>query len=91
MESYAKNGGLTGYETENLSAREAVEELVLMGLRFKGGLDLERLEKMVGKHIDRSIFNGLEGFRIIQNLLVPDDRGLMVADAAASAILDALY
>ena len=91
VESYVGNECLTGFETEDLSSREAVEELVLMGLRYKGGLDLERLEKMAGKHIDRSIFDGIEGFRIIQSRLVPDDGGLMVADAAASAILDALY
>ena len=91
VESYVGNRCLTGYETEDLSAREAVEELVLMGLRYKGGLDFLRLEKMVGKHIDRGIFDGIEGFRIVRNYLVPDDTGFIVADAAASAILDALY
>ena len=91
VKAYVGNDCLTGCETEDLSTREAVEELVLMGLRYKGGLDIRRLEKMACRHIERSIFDGIDGFRIIRDRLVPDDTGFMVADAAASAILDALY
>ena len=91
VESYNEGMLLTGYEEEALSSREAVEELVLMGLRFKGGLDLGRLETMSQKTIDTKYFKGIDGFRVIDNHLVPDDDGLMVADAAAASILDALY
>ena len=91
MDSYVRSESFSGFEEEFLSSREAVEELVLMSLRYKGGLDLGRLEKMVGKQIGSDVFKGLKGFRIFKDHLVPDDEGLMVADAAASAILDALY
>ena len=91
VDSYVSGEPLTGFETEDLDSREAVEELVLMGLRYKGGLDLGRLETMARRSIDSSIFEGIRGFRVIGNSLVPDDTGLMTADAAASAILDALY
>ena len=91
MDSYVSQEPLTGFDREDLSITEAVEELVLMGLRYKGGLDLGRLEMMVGKHVGRGLFDDMEGFRIIRDYLVPDDKGLMVADAAASSILDALY
>ena len=91
VDFYVKNQRLTSVEEESLSPREAVEELVLMSLRYKGGLDLGRLEKMVGKRIGSDVFKGLKGFRIFKDHLVPDDEGLMVSDAAASAILDALY
>ena len=91
VDSYVSQEPLTGFDREDLSITEAVEELVLMGLRYKGGLDLGRLEMMVGKHVGRGLFDDMEGFRIIRDYLVPDDKGLMVADAAASSILDALY
>ena len=91
VDSYVSGEPLTGFETEDLDSREAVEELILMGLRYKGGLDIGRLETMARKSIDSSIFEGIRGFRVIGNRLVPDDTGLMTADAAASAILDALY
>lgn len=91
VDSYVRSESFSGFEEESLSSREAVEELVLMSLRYKGGLDLGRLEKMVGKRIGLDVFKGLKGFRIFKDHLVPDDEGLMVADAAASAILDALY
>ena len=91
VESYNVRMPLTGYEEEALSSREAVEELVLMGLRYKGGLDLGRLELMSQKTIDTKQFEGINGFKVINNHLVPEDDGLMVADAAAASILDALY
>lgn len=91
VESYVGGEPLTGFGTEDLNLREAVEELVLMGLRYKGGLDLRRLETMARKRLDPAVFGEIRGFRVIGNRLVPDDEGLMVADAAASSILDALY
>ena len=89
--SYVSSGIFTGYETEDLNRNESVEELVLMGLRYKGGLDIKRLETMAQKAIDMSIFEGLNGFSVIDNHLVPDNDGLMTADAAAEAILGKLY
>lgn len=88
---YVSSGPLTGYVTEDLNRNESVEELVLMGLRYKGGLDIKRLETMAKKTIDTSVFDGISGFQIIDNHLVPDDDGLMTADAAAEAILGKLY
>ncbi len=89
--SYVSSGLFGGYDKEDLNRNESVEELVLMGLRYKGGLDLARLETMVQKTIDMSIFEGISGFQIIDNHLIPDDEGFMTADAAASAILGKLY
>ena len=91
IESYVSGEPLMGFETENLNEREAVEELVLMGLRYKGGLDIGRLGRLMEKSLPKAAFEGIRGFRIKGNHLVPDDEGLMTADAAASAILDALY
>ena len=91
VDSYIRTEPLNGFEEESLTSAEAVEELVLMGLRYKGGLDIGRLEMMARKPIDKAVLSGLRGFRIKGNHLVPDDEGLMTADAAASAILDALY
>ena len=89
--SYVSSGLFSGYDKEDLNRNESVEELVLMGLRYKGGLDLARLETMAQKTIDMSIFEGISGFQIIDNHLIPDDDGFMTADAAASAILGKLY
>ena len=91
VESYVCGEPLTGFGKEDLDSREAVEELVLMGLRYKGGLDIKRLEMMARKPVDPSVFSGIRGFKVIKNHLVPDDEGLMTADAAAASILDALY
>lgn len=89
--SYVSSEAFSGYETEDLNRRESVEELVLMGLRYKDGLDIRRLETMARKTIDMSIFEGISGFKVIDGHLVPDDEGLMTADAAADAILGKLY
>lgn len=91
VEKYVEAEPFTGFETEDLDRREAVVELVLMSLRYKGGLDIGRLGRLSGKSLPKAVFEGIGGFRIIGNHLVPDDEGLMTADAAASAILDALY
>lgn len=91
VDSYVSNEPLTGFGREDLSRTEAVEELVLMGLRYKGGLDLTRLENMAQKHPDSSILDTIRGFHIADGHLVPDDEGLMTADAAAEAIIGQFY
>ncbi|MBR6084247.1 MAG: coproporphyrinogen III oxidase family protein [Spirochaetales bacterium] len=91
VDSYVSNEPLTGFGREDLSRTEAVEELVLMGLRYKGGLDLARLENMAGKCLDSGFLKGLNGFSVNDGHLVPDDDGLMTADAAAEAIIGQFY
>ena len=91
VDSYASQEPLTGFDREDLSSSEAVEELVLMGLRYKGGLDLGRLENMANMHLDSGFLNKVRGFSVSDGRLVPDDEGLMTADAAAEAIIGQLY
>ena len=88
---YVKSGLFEGFEVEKLTEKESAEEEILMGLRYKGGLDLKRLSKRVHREIDSGKLKGLEGFSLKDGFLVPDDRGLMVADAVAERIIDALY
>lgn len=88
---YVKSGLFEGFEQENLTEKEAAEEEILMGLRYKGGLDLKRLSERVHRELDLTRLTGIEGFSEKDGFLVPDDRGLMVADAVAERIVDALY
>ena len=66
-----------------------------MGLRYKGGLDLSRVKEFVGfsvmEKFSTSALKSLVGFHLEGNFLVPDDEGLMTADAAAGTLLDWLY
>ncbi|MBO7349034.1 MAG: hypothetical protein J6U27_03660, partial [Spirochaetales bacterium] len=91
VSDYVKTSLLDGFEEEKLSEKEAAEEEILMGLRYKGGLDLKRLSKRVHRNIHLSMMTNIEGFSEKDGFLVPDDRGLMVADSVASRIVDALY
>ena len=91
VSEYVKTGLFEGFDEEKLTEKEAAEEEILMGLRYKGGLDLKRLSKRVHRDIDLSKLTGIEGFSEKDGFLVPDDKGLMVADAVASRIVDALY
>ncbi len=90
VKSYVDGGPFEDFEAERLSRNEALEELVLMGLRCKKGLDLRRLEEYSSKHLDMSEVE-LEGYVRKGDFLVPDDAGLMLADAAAARILDFIY
>jgi len=65
--------------------------MILMGLRYRGGVDLKRLSKTVGRDIGPDVCDGLEGFAVKGGFLVPDDRGMMNADAAALAMAGKLY
>ena len=95
VSGYIDTDSFSEYEKEVLSYKEACEELVLMGLRFKGGLDLSRVEEYVGfsvmEKLSSSALKSLAGFHLEGNFLVPDDEGLMTADAAAGTLLDWLY
>ena len=79
VNSYMKKNYFETADIEFLSGQEQREELILMGLRHKEGLDLNRLKKEFG------VVPGKipQGFEIIDGRLVPDDMGLMTADAAA--------
>ncbi len=82
-----------GYGVEILSQEEALEELVLMSLRHKGGLDLERVQSEFG--IKGALELGLKdegiaGFERKGNFLVPNDEGLMIADYAAQKVIEIL-
>lgn len=71
-----------------LSREEALEEFVLMGLRHKAGLDLKRLKSDFGLTLGELTDRIPDGFSVQNDRLVPDDKGLMTADAAALAVLD---
>lgn len=88
--AYTAAEPLAGFETERLTAFEASEELVFMGLRFKGGLDLDRLKAMSGKDLPATVLENSPGFHVCRGHLVPDEEGLMLSDAEASTIIDTL-
>lgn len=69
---------------EDLNALQAGEEMVIMGLRHRKGLDLDRLESQWGLEYRGTL--RVPGFTLVNSgarRLVPDERGLMNADAAA--------
>lgn len=77
-------------ETENLTKIETAEELILMGLRYYGGLNLNRLESLLGYTIPDRVLNSIPGFHVIDKsvrYLVPDEQGYMTSDAAAYEIV----
>ena len=90
---YVKGKAFEGYEVEQLSRVEALEELVLMGLRYKGGLDLARVRDEFG--VKRALEVGkapfeVAGFERKGNFLVPLDEGLMIADYVAQKVIEIL-
>lgn len=90
---YGKGEKLQGYKVENLSREEALEEMVLMGLRYKGGLDLGRVKREFG--ISHALDVGLSGCEVENFLrckerLVPTDEGLMIADYVAQKVIEIL-
>ncbi len=92
VRSYISQGLFDGCQVERLDRLEALEELVLMGLRHRGGLDVSRLDELAGTPTGLGCADlpglGLGGFYMEGQFLVPDDNGLMTADAAASSVLD---
>jgi oxygen-independent coproporphyrinogen III oxidase len=90
---YGKGEKFTGCEAEFLSREEAIEELVMMGLRYKGGLDLGRLVRDFG--VMQALDLGLTGCEVENfvregDFLVPTDEGLMIADYAARKVIEIL-
>ncbi len=90
---YVKGENFSCCEVENLSREEALEELVLMGLRYKGGLDLGRIARDFG--IVDALKVGLAGYEIENFVrcgehLVPTDDGLMIADYIAQKVIEIL-
>lgn len=93
-----KDGVVTAYEvhgniafqsieTTVLTKEQALEEFVLMGLRHKQGLDLNRLENEFGYNMKLLKDRILDGYSIENGRLVPSDKGLLISDAAALKIL----
>jgi len=93
-----KDGCVTAFEVNGdihtqslqstvLTQQEALEEFVIMGLRHKQGLDLERLEHEFGYDMRLLKDRILKGYSIRSGRLVPDDSGLLISDAAALEIL----
>ena len=87
---YAGKKAFEGYESEHLSRVEALEELVLMGLRYKGGLDLERAQDEFGVKGALEVDYKLSGFERKGNFLAPTDDGLMIADYVAQKVIEIL-
>ena len=90
---YVKEKPFEGYAVESLSRVEAFEELVLMGLRYKGGLDLARVRDEFG--IKKALEVGKAGFEVSGferkgDFLVPLDEGLMIADYASQKVIEIL-
>lgn len=87
IKTYTSSEVFSTYNLAKLSDEEVEEELIMLGLRHKKGLSLQRLEKIRGSKI-RSI---PAGFTIIDNYIVPNEEGLLTADAAALSVDSALY
>ena len=85
---YIAGNCFTGWDCEELSSKEAAEELIFMGLRHKEGLNLERFKMLTGKTFDMAFLNRVEGFVVKDGFLVPTEQGLMLSDAAAESIID---
>lgn len=90
VSSYCSTELFSGFESESLTPFEASEELVFMGLRYKRGLDLSRLEALSGKKVPGNVLERGIGFEVVGENLVPNEEGLMLSDAEACAIIDAL-
>ncbi|MCR5760728.1 MAG: radical SAM family heme chaperone HemW [Sphaerochaetaceae bacterium] len=87
IENYLKSDSFATYTVTEISDEEAEEELIMLGLRHKKGLSLERLEKIRGSKISTIP----PEFKIINNYIVPTEEGLLVADAAALSVDSTLH
>ena len=86
IESYVNGKLFEGFSFEKLDKQETLEEFVMMGLRHSKGLSLERLKNDFNFTLDIVP----RGYSIKKQYLVPDDCGLMTADAASLQILGSL-
>lgn len=87
---YIKGHRFGGVSCETLTREEALEEFVLMGLRYKGGLDLGRLENEFGCKVRPSMLDNIGGCFVENGRLVPSNDGLLIADYSALEILNRL-
>lgn len=87
---YISSPRFNGVSCETLTKEESLEEFVLMGLRYKGGLDLGRLESEFCCKVTPSLFDGLDGYSVENDRLVPSNEGLLIADYAALEVLNRL-
>jgi len=92
---YILNPLFSNAKCEKLTREEALEEFLIMGLRYKGGVDLARLESDFGYKLNdtllSSLLRNLDGFYCVKDdHLVPTDSGLLVADSATLEVLKIL-
>ncbi len=87
IKTYVSSECFSTYDCSLLSDEETEEELIMLGLRHKKGLSLQRLEEIRGNKT-KSI---PAGFTIIDNHIIPSEEGFLVADAAALLVDSSLY
>ncbi|MCF0237776.1 MAG: coproporphyrinogen III oxidase family protein [Sphaerochaetaceae bacterium] len=89
INSYIHNEPFTSFSYEVLDKTSSLYEFVLMGLRSKEGLDVNRLKKDFSKSLNPSFFNIFPNYYELSSdgFLVPDDNGLMIADTIAEELL----
>ena len=78
-----------GYET--LDRQQELEERVMLGMRLKEGLDVDKLERTLACSIDHSVFNELHGEGLIDmrgSRCIATLRGRLLNDAVIGSILD---
>lgn len=86
LKTYIKSSPFESVKSEVLSIDEAFEEYVIMSLRHKDGLDLNRLKNEYSKKLT-FIPNGYEK---VGNRICPLEDGLMLSDASALEIISKL-
>ncbi len=82
----AEGHGITGGEV--LSRSEEADELLLMGLRLREGIDLPRLEDLAGKPLDPARIAALQGEGLVETIgnarLRATPAGMVVLDAVVA-------
>ena len=73
-------------ELERLDGEAQADEMLLMGLRLREGIDPGRFEALAGRALDSARIDAL----VAQGLLVRDGDGRIAATAEGSAVLDAV-
>lgn len=73
-----------------LSPSDQAKEYLMMGLRVKDGLDIERYRIISGKRLDNDVLSDLDNDGLIvkgQNRLILTDRGRMILNAIVVALM----
>jgi oxygen-independent coproporphyrinogen III oxidase len=88
----AVNDGNPQRETETLTTRDQINEMIMISLRTKAGLDLVQFEKMFGGDALKKLQAGMEKF-IFQGLLFVErkkailtEEGMLAADGIAASL-----